>query len=676
MLYGSFVSMQCCVRTAGIVLFAAALIGCGSANPNLVVGTVGNEVITLSEFEEAYAKTHGGWENAANSTLEDRQKFLELLVKFRLKVREARERGLAHDSAVVEELRSIRTNIATNYMVDKELITPHIQKMYDRKQEYIRASHILFRIGENATPEDTLKAYTKAIEVAKQIPIISFDSLARRYSEDPTAVETGGDLGFFTAGRMVPEFEEACYSLKPGDYTRQPVRTRFGYHLIHVTERINHPGLWGLQHILRRFKQDLSDTSAVTDTVRSLYARLQAGDDFAELARQYSEDSQSAARGGELGLYEISQLPPRVGLFLLENPHDTLPPPLRMPYGYHIIRVRERKPPPTFAEMEKDLRSHYQQTRYSDDYEDYVHGLKKLYKLSFDIPLLHQITHAFDSLATVESAGWDKRIDSETRKKTLFTYSDKSCTVQDFLNDIATLDEFKGMKLSTANVERVVERVSSTAVHNEHVLRTPDRHPAFASLMKEYEEGILLFRIEEDEIRKKVVVNDSLLRQHYEENKNKFKWPHRVKFAEIFVRSEALAESLYARARSGEDFGELAAKYTERPGFKEKRGEWGFQPYTLNDMTVMLVVLPNDSVSPPIAFENGWSVVKVLAKERSRPKTYEEAAAEVAASYQDYAAKKREEEWVAELRRKYNVSIQNEVLKDAFKRTRVDAHSH
>jgi peptidyl-prolyl cis-trans isomerase SurA len=361
-----------------------------------------------------------------------------------------------------------------------------------------------------------------------------------------------------------------------------------------------------------------------------------------------------------------------VALPLMESANDELPAPISTPYGYHIVRIVERKAPPGFAESEKDLRSQYQQTRYSDDYENYVHHLKQLYRLNFDVGLRYHVVGSFDSTATADSSGWSDAIDSGVRSKTLFTYSDKSTTVQDLLNDLASRDEFRMMRLTPSNVEHIIDRLSTTAIVHQHALRAPDRHPALDDLMKEYEDGILLYRIEQDEIWKKVVVNDSLLRHHYQENATKFSWPHRVKFAEIFVQSEALAESLSARGRAGDDFGELAAKYTERPMYRQKRGEWGLQPYTLNELTAMLVVLPVDSVSPPLAFENGWSVVKVLAKERSRPKTYEEASAEVASSYQEYAARKREEEWIAELRKKYGVSVHNDVLSEAFKKARGD----
>ena len=83
----------------GVTFFIVILfIGCGTSNP--ILATIGDEKITLNKFEDNYAKNNGGWDTSATSSLEDRQRFLDLLVKFKLKVKEARAQGLEKDSAI------------------------------------------------------------------------------------------------------------------------------------------------------------------------------------------------------------------------------------------------------------------------------------------------------------------------------------------------------------------------------------------------------------------------------------------------------------------------------------------------------------------------------------------------------------------------------------------------
>ena len=148
--------------------------------------------------------------------MEDRQRFLDLLVKFNLKVKEARAQGLEKDSSIISEMESYNTSVAQSYMIEKEVVEPGVQRMYDRKKDEVGASHILFRLAPNATPQDTLKAYELAMRTIAQIPHIPFDTLAYKYSQDPSAKNNYGNLGFFSGGRMVPEFEDASYSLTAG----------------------------------------------------------------------------------------------------------------------------------------------------------------------------------------------------------------------------------------------------------------------------------------------------------------------------------------------------------------------------------------------------------------------------------------------------------------------------
>lgn len=660
------------VIASGIVLLFLA--ACSSSNPDMTLGRVGSENIRLSEFEEIYAKNNGGWEKAAGSSLEEREKFLDLFVKFRLKVLEAYQRGLLQDSSVQEELKSYNLSVATSYMIEKELVEPKIHSLYKKRMEYLRASHILIRLADDASPDDTARAYARAMEIIEKVPAVPFDSLARTYSEDPSAARNGGDLGYFQAGRMVTGFEDACYALQPGEYTSKPVRTRFGYHVIKLTDRKPHRGTVQISHILKRFKPDLSDTAAVRDSVYALYEKLRQGLDFGIAAREYSDDPQSEQRGGDLGFFEWAQLPPEVGNLVFDHPDQSLFEPIRMPYGYHIVKVGQRKQPPTFEELEKEIRNQYQQTRYPGDYDDYVHELKKKYNLWFDVRLLYDLTHAFDSTRTPAVQNWSEPISQETRSKVLFRYDNKEYTVANLLSDLEKADEFRSTRLTPENLERMIERISGTKVLEAHAERAPERHPQFAKLMKEYQDGILLYRLEQEEVWKKIQVSDSLLRQYYEQHKESFRWPHRVAFVEIHLKSRHLADSLYERiTKHGESIEELAARFTERPGYREKKGKWELQPYRPDDISLILGPVAVDSVLPPTQEADGWSIVKVVQKDSARVKTFEEASADVASKYQEYASQKREEEWVEELKNKYGVTLRKELLSEAFKRRKSES---
>lgn len=170
-----------------------------------------------------------------------------------------------------------------------------------------------------------------------------------------------------------------------------------------------------------------------------------------------------------------------------------------------------------------------------------------------------------------------------------------------------------------------------------------------------------------------MVINDSLLRGYYAEHKDSYQWPDRVNFAEIYVTSDSLAKVCAEEIRKTKDFGAVAARRTIRPQYGEKKGEWGLLPVSTNDLSQRAASMAVDSISLPFRYLGGWSILKTLAKEQARIKTFEEAKPEVMSAFQDVAAKERMQQWTEELRAAYPVTISADLLKDAFQRTAADA---
>jgi peptidyl-prolyl cis-trans isomerase SurA len=656
----------------GITLFMVILfIGCGTSNPTLA--TIGDEKITLSSFEDDYAKNNGGWDTSAISSIEDRQRFLDLLVKFKLKVKEARAQGLEKDSAVISEMETYNTSVAQSYMTEKEVVEPGMQRMYDRKKEEVRASHILVRLRPAATPDDTLMAFIRAKNVIEQIPTVPFDSLASRYSEDPSVKTNYGDLGFFSGGRMVPEFEDACYSLKPGEYTKTPVRTQFGYHVIKVTGQRPNPGSVRISHILLRFKQGLTDTIAVRDTVWMIYNKLKSGASFTEMMQKYSMDPKSVANNGDIGFYERDRLPPKVADVFYKMKIDSISEPMQFNYGYHIFKLTEKKGLPSFAEMQKDLKEPYKQMRYQHEYNQYVRGLKAQYHVSIDSSVVRKLISSLDTTKISGNEKWKDTLSAEMLKKTIIHSTGRPLTVNDFADKTLTTNDLKSYVLTPDNIWLITNKLLDAAALEEHARHATDRYPILANLLTEYKEGILLYRVEQDEVWKKVMVNDSLLKEYYNVHKGEYRWPERVKFVEIFTLADSTAKAAYKKVQHGKDFLDVAQEYTNRSGYQEKKGMWGFQPFDLNDLSRKASTMAIDSMSVPFRYESGWSIIKTLAKDSAHVKSFEDATPEVASGYQEAASKKREQDWIEALKKKYPVTINKEVLTEAFKRKRVES---
>lgn len=655
--------MRICISFTALALLVV-LGGCGSSQQ---LGTIGGEIVTLREFEEMYSRNNGGWDKAAQSSMEERKNFLDLFIKYKLKLQEANARGLPQDTAIQNEMAAYKASVTSTYVIEKELVGPGIRALYDRRLQENRASHILFRVDEHAAAADTLAAYNKALELCSLALTADFDSLARRFSQDPSVASNGGDLGWFSQGRTVRPFEDAVYAMRPGQVTPSPIRTRFGYHVIKVTGRRPNEGTVTISQIVKRFLPE-ADSANVRKDALDLYEMIKAKKiTFEDAVERFSQDDQSRDRLGVMGEFERTRFPEDLAELFFSSPVKTVLPPYRTSYGFHIFRVTAKAPVPSFEQVERELRQSYQAQYYPLDYERFVRGLKVDYDLKFDVKLRHALTMALDSTKTPSSEDWTRGIHPDWLQQPLFTYGGKSCTVRQLLDYVRFDQELQNMNLTPAQLDDVIERFVDSMLLEHHSSTAVDRHPGFSRLMKEYEDGVLIYRMDQDEIWQKIEVNDSLLKVFYDRTKDDYMFDDRIRFAEIHVPTDSAALAIRQRVAAGEDFGVLAETFTTRPGYKERKGDWGLVPVRGNSLAEFVNTMAIDSVSPPFMLHNGWSIVKVLAKEPARTKTFEEALPEVTSKYQEHASKERERQWIESLKTRYPVTIDPERLSDAFR---------
>lgn len=203
----------------------------------------------------------------------------------------------------------------------------------------VKLSHILIGTQPGQSTLDSLRSYAELIR-GKALEGEDFILLARTYSDDPSG-EKGGDLGWFSRGEMVPEFEKAAFALQPGEIS-EVVQSQFGFHIIRCTgrkgDRIK------ASHILVRTipsKEDMATKRALAD---SIYQAIMAGADFSALAVKYSDDENSRDDGGNLGWYAADDLLPEFVTALRDLEIDQVSPPVASEFGYHIIRLDDKRP--------------------------------------------------------------------------------------------------------------------------------------------------------------------------------------------------------------------------------------------------------------------------------------------------------------------------------------------
>ncbi len=644
----------------------AVLKNLGIAPEKEYVAKVGKEMITLDEFEKSFAKNNGGFQKAKEKSIEDRKNFLDLLIRYKLKVLDAKAKKLDEDPQVRKEVKDYYTTLALSYLTKKEVIDPGLKRLYERRKEEIRAKHILIEIINN----DTATAYARAKKVIELLYAgIPFDSLIAE-SDDPTVIFNKGDLYYFTAGSMVPEFEDACYSMKVGEITKEPVRTKFGYHIIQILDRRPRVELVRISHIGRRIdpKATPEDTLRLYNEMKAVLDSLKMGFDFGELAKRHSDDKLANQRNGDSGYYPRGRTHREIDQFMFNAKVGDISDIIRTRWGYHIVKVTDIVPIKPFDEVVDELSKMYQSYRLDYDFKNYIEGLKKEYNYEFDQLTFDLFLSKADTSKTTSHPDWDSVYTKQDREKVLFKFADQKITIDSVINIVKRSAEFTGKKFDRASVKSIVDRIAEMKLTEHRAKNIEKIYPDFKNELKEFVEGILVYHIEQKMVWDKVDLSEEKLKGYYENNKGKYRFPDRVRFSEIWVRSESLANDIYSQLQKGVLFDSLAEKYTERPGMREKKGDWGLVSSHENEIAWKAWNMKVNEISEPIKFQGGYSIIKVTGKEPSREKTFEEAFGEVASELQELELKRLEKEWIESLKKKYKVVINEKALERAFAR--------
>ena len=194
-------------------------------------------------------------------------------------------------------------------------------------------------IKVNPSPDVLTKAMGKISGLQQDIETGSdFEELARKFSEDPSTSETGGDLGCFDLGMLMPEFEMAALELRPNEIS-QPVRTKHGFHLIRLREK-RETELCA-SHILVKAEINLNDRERAVSRLEELRERILRGENFAQLATEYSEDPQSARAGGLWQILDKQQIPPFLQAHLSHLKLGEITRPFLLENDGHILKIND-----------------------------------------------------------------------------------------------------------------------------------------------------------------------------------------------------------------------------------------------------------------------------------------------------------------------------------------------
>jgi peptidyl-prolyl cis-trans isomerase SurA len=681
------------MMTTFVFALFAGIIGCGGS----YVADIAGDKISVEDFEQVYAKNNGGWDAAAKTSVDDRQKFLDLYVKFRLKVKEAYALGYDKDKELHNELSEYRKNLAVSYMLEKEITQPALEKMYQRKLKTIRASHILVGTS-SANPEDTLMGFNEAKLIMDSLKLgIPFEQLALNNSLDPSKQNNKGDLYYFSTGQLVPEFEDVAYSLKAGEVAPYPVKTQFGYHIIKVTDIKDNQGPVKASHIMKRLMRGASaaDSLKAYAEIKAIADSIKAGKDFAETAKSASDDTYSAERGGDLGFIERGRTVREFDEVLFNLKDGEVSGIIQTQFGFHIVKRDKAQGIAPFKEMEQQLKSEYQNYRFQYDYNNMVNKIRSLYSYKEVDSTVKAFAAAVDTSKTTNDAKWDSTVSAKTRAMIIYTIADRKITVNELIDAAKSNQELKNLALnSSSNIQVIVNKVGTSLITEHHARQLENKFPDFSRTMKEYEEGILLFKAEQENVWNKVQPTDSVLRIYHKERSANYRWTDRVNVQEIFVPTDSVAklvkksltgysvDSLVVKKSKAKtkkvmydtvkiavapiSFDSAAVRFNTRGTTIETRGVLGLQPVSTNSLTQRAWDTPGNDTLAYFPNEEGFSFAKVVKKDPAREKTFEEAQSEVSGAFQEFETKRLSDEWYQSLLKKYPVVYVKDALTKTF----------
>jgi peptidyl-prolyl cis-trans isomerase SurA len=637
-----------------------------SAKPLLVIN---DEIITVEEFLTIYNKNNLNRE--INQT--DVEEYLELFINFRLKVAQAIELKLDTNKSFQNELAGYRQQLAQPYLSKSEVLDKLVLETFNRMKYELRVSHILFSVSRNASPSDTLAAFRKAQLIYNRLQKgESFEALALEFSDDETAKGTKqgnhqipgnkGDLGYFTAMDLIYEFENTAYSLQLNQISK-PIRTEYGYHIIKLTDKKPSLGRIQAAHILVSLPAEAE--KSVKDSVQKhanyLYELIQKGESFESVAQQYSDDKGSAMRGGVLPWFVVFRMIPDFIIPLYNMEKGEVSKPILTTYGYHIIKFIDNKPIGSFDEMRNELKTKIMRdARYSLATKALVEKLKAENRYKEYPDAYNRLMNTVHD--SIYKGTWNASYIKEMND-VIFKIGNREYTQQEF----ATFIE-KNQRIGENDDKSVFIRSLYDTFVQEKMIQYESEHleekyPQFASLMKEYHDGILLFELTDKKVWSKAVKDTTGLEVFYKTVKHNYMWDERVEGSIFKIHDAKTAKSVaneLKKQRKRNVFNPelITEKFnsdnkesvivetgiftkSEHPYFKDINKE-GISRGMLEDG--QYVVIDTREILPPA------------------PKSIKEIRGIITNEYQNHL----EREWIKELRSRYNWQVNRNVLQTLY----------
>ncbi len=625
-----------------------------------VLFTVDGTPVNVSEFKYIYTKTNADKADFSKASVDE---YLDLYKKFKLKVARAREMQLDTIPSLISELAGYRRQLADSYLIDKEVTNKLVSELYDRTQQDVDISHIMVSVPVGT---DTAAALIK-INAARQklMKKGNWSDVAMEYSDDKSKDKNKGHIGFVTA--MFPKgfyaLENASYNLKVGEIS-EVLKTNAGYHLVKVNSRRPARGKMEIAHILARTKKGEDDTKAKAK-IDKLYLNLKSGNTFEDIAKANSEDAQSASKGGYIGHFGINQYEAdfEEAAFSLQNDGD-FSKPVKSAIGWHIIKRIEKEGIQPLKIVKAGLQNKIKNDpRFTLSQRSMITRIKKENNFRSNPKMLTEYITKLDS----NFLNFKWKPTGYKSAETLFTIGSDKATIAEFETFLSESSRLRIQSADKGN-EAVARQLYSDFVNKECMgyeeKQLESKYPDFKALMREYEEGILLFEATKMEVWDKASQDSVGLAEFFKTVDGKYKWEKRAAVTLYSVKEAGKnqVDAIRAFAKNNKKE-QVLAKFTSKDNqiltaidrtFEKGRNE------VLDKLTWAPGTLSANEENRRNKSINFMKVEEILP---AGDKSLNEARGYVVADYQDELEKK----WIEELKGKFPIVINQTALNNLIK---------
>ncbi len=648
-------------KSLAVLVLTVSALSINAQTSSDVLLTVEDEKITVDEFMYVYNKNQNLTETVEKKSMEE---YLDLFINFKLKVHEAKELNMHKNPNFNKELREYRAKLAKPYLTDKEVTEKLVKESYERLKYDVDASHILIRLHPNALPKDTLVVYDKMLGIREKIMSgeATFEEMVMLHSEDSGKKTDKGRLGYFTAFKMLYNFETAAYNTPIGEVSK-PVRTYYGYHLVKVNDKRPALGRLVASHIFIKASKNADEATQnrAKNRIDEIYGLLEKGNSFESLAKQYSEDENTAPKGGDLGNFGINEFIPEFenAAYSVEKEGEYTKP-FKTPLGWHIIKVTKKISLLPYEKMKDEL---YVKVELDDrsniGKKSIANRLKREYRVEEFLSERDDFYEKVD-LSFFE-AKWYKSVTKDLNE-TIFTINEKQYNQQGFAEYLYQhqITDQSVKKEVVPTVNGLYDAYLESSLLNYENSKLEEKYPEFKALMNEYRDGILLFELNDKMVWSKSIIDTTGLREFYNAHKDDYKWDTRYDVRIYSCNSKKMAKKALKMAERGDDplFIQTELNKDSELAVRVEEGK-----YEEDDNELIEKAKKSKKFSKVMKTDRGYQFVEIIDTEEPRIKELPEARGQVMADYQ----KELEKKWIEELKAKYSYSINKEVLESIKK---------